>query len=54
MGIDQSGRFGRGYSGLSRVGGPLVFHGARLVKHWCWLVALFFFPGVGVVDDEVG
>ena len=54
VGIDQSGRFGRGYSGLSRVGGPLVFHGARLVKHWCWLVALFFFPGVGVVDDEVG
>ena len=30
-----------------------MFHGARLVKHWCWLVALFFFPGVGVVDDEV-
>ena len=27
MGIDQSGRFGRGYSGLSRVGGPLVFYG---------------------------
>ena len=54
MGIDQSGRFGRGYSGLSRVVSELVLHGARLVKHWCWLVALFFFPGVGVVDDEVG
>lgn len=27
VGIDQSGRFGRGYPGLSRVGGALVFHG---------------------------
>ena len=27
---------------------------ARPVKHQCWLVALFFFPGVGVVDDQVG
>jgi hypothetical protein len=27
VGIDQSGRYGRGYPGLSRVGGALVFHG---------------------------
>ena len=26
---------------------------ARPVKHQCWLVALFFFPGVGVVNDQV-
>lgn len=27
VGIDHSVRYGRGYTGLSRVGGELVFHG---------------------------